>query len=259
MNIIIEKNVSSLKMTETEIETLQKSLQQELSSDKFQEMITALEKDVEKWEATISLNKQKKYERYLGDFEANKIFRWQIKKELAKGNISRSSSIVSSSSLSEGGGSNYEGRYSPRTRQFYKKNSSQRKYEKDSVKVINLSSHLLTEAQESVLYKGLTFSPSCNLDQFTVTKDLNLFARKLVLKKFHSKNNADEMLSSNEEQQALGILESLIEENTPSCSLMAVSPQMFFANQHLLIRYHMPHRPIQDLQYKAYQLDSYCE
>ncbi|XP_077155917.1 uncharacterized protein LOC143818518 [Ranitomeya variabilis] len=221
MSIIIENNIATIKNIEGEIDSLQKTLQQDLSVDMFQEMIGKLDKEIEKWEGVISQNKQKKYERDVADFETNKIYKWQTSKTFGRKNISRSSSITSNSSISEGGEATYNGFNGPRTRQFTKKGPTQGNHNQkgDSVKVINLSTHILTEAQERVLQKGLNFSPSSNLDTFTTIKDLHLFARKLILKKQHHRENPGEVEKEDDEQEALEALVSLLEENTPNSTL----------------------------------------
>ncbi|XP_069591429.1 uncharacterized protein [Ranitomeya imitator] len=217
MKIIIENNTNTLKTIETEIESLQRTLQQDLSTELFQEMIGKLDKEIEKWEGVISQNKRKKYERDLVDFETNKIFKWQTNKTSIRPSASRSSSITSGSSISEGGDRpNYSGYNGPKTRQFTKKGSTQGSYNQkgDHVKVINLSTHILTIAQEKVLQKGLNFSPSSHLDSFITIKDLHLFARKLVLKKLHHRDTLGENLEEDGEREALDALMALLEENS---------------------------------------------
>ncbi|CAJ0921398.1 unnamed protein product [Ranitomeya imitator] len=224
MKIIIENNTNTLKSIETEIESLQRLLQQDLSGDSFQEMIGKLDKEIEKWEGVISHNKQKKYERDLADFETNRIFKWQINRTSTRKNVSRSSSIASGSSMSEGGDSTYSGYKGPKTRQFTKKGSAQgsHNYKGDHVKVINLSAHMLTTAQERVLQKGLNFSPSSHLDSFITIKDLHLFARKLVLKKLHYRNDLGGTMGDDGEQEALDALMALLEENSTDTSKFPV-------------------------------------
>ncbi|XP_069618466.1 uncharacterized protein [Ranitomeya imitator] len=220
LNIIIENNARTLKNVEAEIDSLQKGLQQELKAESFQEMINKLDKDIEKWEGAISLNKQKKYERDWVDFETNKIFKWQNMKPIRR-NVSRSSSITSNSSISEGGEPSHNVYNGPRTRQFSKKGPPQGNHNRreDTVKVINLSAHILTSAQERVLQRGLNFSPSSTLDTFTTVKDLHLFARKLILKKLHHKGNVGGLEVEDGEQQALEALISLLEEDTTNTTL----------------------------------------
>lgn len=55
------------------------------------------------------------------------------------------------------------------------------------LKIINLSDYTLSPEEETVLQKGLTFSPMEKLDKFTVVKDLYFFCRKLTFKKFIQK------------------------------------------------------------------------
>ncbi|XP_073508111.1 uncharacterized protein [Phyllobates terribilis] len=86
------------------------------------------------------------------------------------------------------------------------------------MEVINLSTHVLSPAQIQVLEKGLTFSPTNTFDLFSVVKDLNLFARKLVLHKVHNRgmdsNNLEDRTPNQIEDDALMSLERLSEEQT---------------------------------------------
>ncbi|XP_077117206.1 uncharacterized protein LOC143773738 [Ranitomeya variabilis] len=57
--------------------------------------------------------------------------------------------------------------------------------------------------------------PRSPCDTFTAVKDLHLFARKLILKKLHHKENMGEIdIDVDGEQQALEALVSLLEENS---------------------------------------------
>ncbi|XP_069615893.1 uncharacterized protein [Ranitomeya imitator] len=71
----------------------------------------------------------------------------------------------------------------------------------------------LNKEQMEVLQRGLTFSPSNNLDSFTSIKDTHLFARKVVLKKLHASKNDRDLASMGVEEEALEALISLEEEN----------------------------------------------
>lgn len=53
--------------------------------------------------------------------------------------------------------------------------------------VINLSSHKLTTTEQEVLSLGLSFCPNRSLDSFETIKDINLFARKLLLNSLYTK------------------------------------------------------------------------
>ncbi|XP_075444466.1 uncharacterized protein LOC142488017 [Ascaphus truei] len=84
--------------------------------------------------------------------------------------------------------------------------------------IINLSSITLTEDQEKVLRRGLSFAPTTCMDHFEWIKDVNLFCRKLLLYKFFSKNrgssdeNAELLQLNTQEQLHLQELESLLDD-----------------------------------------------
>lgn len=62
--------------------------------------------------------------------------------------------------------------------------------------MINLSSVSLTPDQISVLELGLFFCPTQKVDQFKLIKDLNLFARKLLLRILFDKSKSSTNLQS---------------------------------------------------------------
>lgn len=53
--------------------------------------------------------------------------------------------------------------------------------------IINLSSHTLSLEETQILQRGLGFCPNENIDKFEFTKDLQLFARRLLLKNMYNK------------------------------------------------------------------------
>lgn len=55
-------------------------------------------------------------------------------------------------------------------------------HNKKDLNIINLSSHILTKDEITVLKKDLSFCPNENLEKFELTKDLQLFAQKSILK-----------------------------------------------------------------------------
>lgn len=83
----------------------------------------------------------------------------------------------------------------------------------------------------SVLSKGLTFCPESDIDRFEITKDLQLFARKLFSKSMYNKDtlpikkrktlneiDLDNTIELADEQDGLDLidridLETLLEEN----------------------------------------------
>ncbi|XP_077107153.1 uncharacterized protein LOC143764903 [Ranitomeya variabilis] len=225
MQIIIEHNNLSLKKLDEEIDSLLATIQKEIQGDALSRCLQDIEKELEKCEKNISDGKKRKFARDVGDFEMKKIFRWQNVDRNSKLPPARSESMSSlaSSVGAQGSASDREmpSRSGPTTRfrnqkktfQTSKNYRRERDADRDRNKVINLSTHILTTPQIEVLEKGLTFSPSCSLDPFLAIKDIHLFARKIILKKFHHRNVLLDGPNMEEEQETLDILLSLAEEN----------------------------------------------
>lgn len=53
--------------------------------------------------------------------------------------------------------------------------------------IINLSSHTLSLEEAQILHKGLGFCPNDNVDKLEFIKDLQFFARRLILKSMYYK------------------------------------------------------------------------
>lgn len=81
--------------------------------------------------------------------------------------------------------------------------------------IVNLSSYKLTRDETTVLKRGLRFCPNENLDKFELTKDLQIFAWKLILRSFYQKQRVHTDPSPNE-AKALDQLISLLEESDQS-------------------------------------------
>lgn len=78
--------------------------------------------------------------------------------------------------------------------------------EKESeMQIINLSTFTLSANHMRILKKGLSFSPTPSFDEFGWARDINLFARKLALHKFHTNRE----LTSMGERGAIEALEYL--------------------------------------------------
>lgn len=82
--------------------------------------------------------------------------------------------------------------------------------------IINLSSHILSAEERALLSKGLSFCPASNLNIFKVIKDLNLFARKLLLKSMYAKNKSQSKVPTTQGDNDLDVLLSLLEEQDSS-------------------------------------------
>ncbi|XP_068113208.1 uncharacterized protein [Hyperolius riggenbachi] len=68
----------------------------------------------------------------------------------------------------------------------HKGNSDNSGQQNDQVlSIINLSDIQLTETEENLLRRGLTFSPTNRFDTFEIIKDLYFFCRRLMLKKIY--------------------------------------------------------------------------
>lgn len=57
--------------------------------------------------------------------------------------------------------------------------------------MINLFTHELTDVEIHLLSHGLTFGPEASFDLFEAITDVQLFARKTLLKSFHAKNESE--------------------------------------------------------------------
>ncbi|CAJ0955519.1 unnamed protein product [Ranitomeya imitator] len=191
-----------------------------MSKESLESWFKELGKDVDKWEEDVSGGKLKKFIRDNKDYETCKVYKWQQRKmDIPSQQVGTDISDVSSASGSESGRSSNETTYN---RDFHLR-SGRRKYAdifqrpkgprkaRDTMKVLNLSKHSLTKAQIDLLEKGLTFSPSTPLDPFIAIKDLNLFARKIILKKLHFKPAGCDPTTSTtmEDREVVEILESL--------------------------------------------------
>lgn len=80
-------------------------------------------------------------------------------------------------------------------------------------KVINLSSFNLETRHTQLLQRGMSFSPVSDMEEFTVYKDIVLFLRKVFFRSLYQKGETEEPPLDADDQQALAILNSLLEEN----------------------------------------------
>ncbi|XP_056416174.1 immunoglobulin superfamily member 3 [Hyla sarda] len=83
----------------------------------------------------------------------------------------------------------------------------------DELQIINLSSYSLSTNEISLLKRGLSFTPTPRFDTFTWVKDINLFARKLCLHKWHQQHNDPVLTAQSNELKAIEVLEDLLLEN----------------------------------------------
>lgn len=86
--------------------------------------------------------------------------------------------------------------------------------EPDTLQVINLSSYQLTEVQISLLQKGLSYTPTPQYNYFNWVKDVNLFARKLALHKYHTIQDSNRYLHRREEEAIETLVQLATEHET---------------------------------------------
>ncbi|XP_069611069.1 uncharacterized protein [Ranitomeya imitator] len=247
MEILKEMNANSLKDMETEIEALQMTIKRDMSSEALKKFNGDIEKEVQKWVEDIQQIKSKKFQRDINDKQTNKMYRWRSGNERSRSyyrnesrSRSRSASYKSTTSMDDKhGGRNGlpekmkdgpHGSGKMTTRQNVKKGSAGKQSDgrtQGGLQVINLSDHVLTSSQLSVLSRGLSFSPTNGFNFFTALKDLHLFSRKLILKKLHSgRGHGSDTLGCTEEE-TLRILEELLEEQS-STSIVHLKLDLLF-------------------------------
>lgn len=83
----------------------------------------------------------------------------------------------------------------------------------DSLQLINLSNITFSIEEVRLLQKGLTFTPTPNYNAFTWVKDINLFARKLALSKYHTILARDSRYLIRSDQTTIRDLEELELDN----------------------------------------------
>lgn len=83
------------------------------------------------------------------------------------------------------------------------------------MKIINLSKFKLNKSHIDLLQRGMSFSPTNQMDEFTIFKDVTLFLRKVFLRFIHTGKPAPEtdINTKNQDDEMLAILNSLLEED----------------------------------------------
>lgn len=164
------------------------------------------------WEKDIQQFKMKTFQKDLKDVQENRVYRWSH----GFGKQKAPQRFPSISSLSSIGRNSTSSAYDvgQKLRSSKLKNATAARGGNNKRKpahttttklqVIHLPDISLSEAQVEVLGPGLNFSPS-----FTAIKYLHLFARCLMLKKWHDKPSGELHQWSEEEQKAVNILEEL--------------------------------------------------
>ncbi|XP_069604306.1 uncharacterized protein [Ranitomeya imitator] len=221
MELLIELNKKSVLAVEVEIDELFGSLKEVSSVENLTTFNTSMDKNSDEWEKQIKTIHAKKISRDNNDYQQGTVYRW-------RNNGTRRQRSVSFSSVSSSGDTSDTSH--PMKTRFG--NDNKRKKEQrtdankripgpnprsDSLKVINLSDHVFSNEEIEVLSKGLTFSPSTRCDKFTVIKDLHVFGRSLLFKKWYHSEEIQKLFPLPSEQAALRTLEELaVEHQGPS-------------------------------------------
>ncbi|XP_077112516.1 uncharacterized protein LOC143767879 [Ranitomeya variabilis] len=114
----------------------------------------------------------------------------------------------------------------------------------DALQIINLSNHILSAHESSVLSKGLTFSPVPQMDKFTLIKDLFLFCRKIVLQVLHNKSYITPFSDQTEQRVFQDLMDLLHEgeEDTATCTGASVIYQRFISFHFIFARHYFGSR-----------------
>lgn len=87
----------------------------------------------------------------------------------------------------------------------------------NDLKVVNLSNHPLSPDHINLLAKGMSFSSTSAMDEFTVYKDITLFLRKVFLRSLYEREGGTSTVNTildSDDQKVLDILNLLLEENS---------------------------------------------
>ncbi|CAJ0946824.1 unnamed protein product [Ranitomeya imitator] len=217
MELLIGLNTKSLTTLDSQIDIAQTNLKSVCSSDELNSFSLKMNKHFDEWEAQIRDTHSRKLSRDTHDYKQKKVYRWKRPNMNQHGERSISvSSMSSSGELSDS--SMMTTRFGKQKRKLDRRPGNNKRQatvdeKTNTPKVINLSEETFSDDEISLLSKGLSFSPASRFDHFTVVKDLNIFARSLIFKKwFHNKDKQQD-LPRIDDHEILEILEQLQEEH----------------------------------------------
>ncbi|XP_056412938.1 uncharacterized protein LOC130355994 [Hyla sarda] len=197
LELLVGLNTQTLEKIEEEIGVLQSTLIRDWPQNEIDSFNKELDGNFTTWENEIQTIKSRKYHRDQQDALSSRIYRWR---QQPLPTLIRTASMSSVASTSAGSSVSTSQRYYyPREARDRKRkmeydsnrraptkkrgNTNKNDNQVSPNKIINLSTHILTEAQCEVLNLGLSFCPTSKFDNFSTVKDLHLFARKLTFKK----------------------------------------------------------------------------
>ncbi|XP_069611861.1 uncharacterized protein [Ranitomeya imitator] len=211
MQLLIDHNTANIEELDKRIDELQSTIKVECPKEKLQQFDIELDKSLDSLAKKIQENQLSKHNRDLKDYQTNRVYLWR-KTTLTR--APSNTSISSASGLSDASAASGSSRLRDHTYHPYRRHSRhQIEPENVNKRVINLSHHLLSPTDLSLLGRGLSFSPTPEFDRFSVVKDLNLFARSLLLRRYHFNNEINSLFPTEEEQATLRILEELAVEH----------------------------------------------
>ncbi|XP_073521193.1 uncharacterized protein [Phyllobates terribilis] len=245
MKLLIGLNTHTIDKLDSLIDASQASIKLDPKSDRLTKFETTTDQMIDDLVKKIQINHAAKLKRDTRDYQMKQVYKWRPSPS-ARSNVPRMSFAASTSSLSDISDESTSsittgpGTYTRKYRNFhpYKRRNGGPPEQSDSGnakvnssssavvhhtcigsdsdnKVVNLSGHLLSAEDLSLLSRGLSFSPSAGFDEFTAVKDLHMFARSLLFKRHFHNDNTCKLFPSEKEQMALKALEELaVDHNT---------------------------------------------
>ncbi|XP_069614924.1 uncharacterized protein [Ranitomeya imitator] len=219
MQLLVDFNTGCISDLDKSIDLMQAEVKMGCPPCKLQQFESDLEKSMDAVVKKIQDSQTSKFNRDNRDYLSKRVYLWRTKtiqqSDRAMSNTSLSSQsgrsdVSSASTFITGGGGN---RLRDHTYHPYKRNNKAPKTSKRDNKVINLSSHTLSDTDMQLLERGLSFSPTSHFDLFSTIKDLHLFARSLLFRRYHFNNELHLLFPTEEEQNTLRILEELAVEH----------------------------------------------
>ncbi|XP_069620551.1 uncharacterized protein [Ranitomeya imitator] len=218
MQLLVDMNTTSINDLDGLIDTAQAEIRSGCPPDRIQQFESSLEKSTDDLVKRIQNNQRVKYTRDLKDYQSKSVYLWRKRNS---SHLQRSGSSTSISSLSgqsdvssiSGSAADNSGAIRLRDHDYhpYKRKSLSVSH-KDN-KVINLTQHPLSATDLSLLGRGLSFAPTSGFNLFSTIKDLHIFARSLLFKRYFNTNRLHSLFPTEEEQEALRILEELASEH----------------------------------------------
>ncbi|KAM4012040.1 uncharacterized protein ACNLHF_005390 isoform 1-T3 [Anomaloglossus baeobatrachus] len=221
MNLLIDFDNTSLTKLDQTLDVKLSEFRAKCSPDQLKEYEDRMAKKIEGCVKNIHHTQMAKISRDQSDFNLKSVYAWKRASD-PSGASERTNSMSSTGSL---GGVSDASTSSMNTRSGARYGGGapggsgvrhyQSGYRRDN-KVLNLSTHKLSTTDLRLLERGLSFSPASGFDLFSTIKDLHIFARSVLFKKYFFDDALHTLFPTEEEQDALRVLHELsIEHNLP--------------------------------------------